>query len=61
MSTPKEEIQYLAVLVHRGHLTRDLGAAAAVRFAARTILQQRRDAGLGTHPFYWAAFLALGS
>jgi len=47
--------------LYRGHLTRDLGAAAAVRFAARTILQQRRDRGLGDHPFYWAAFLALGS
>lgn len=47
--------------LYRGHLSRDLPAAAAVRFAARSILERRRADGAGSHPFYWAAFLALGS
>lgn len=37
-----------------------LSTADAVRRASLAILSRRRDAGLGTHPFYWGAFVASG-
>ncbi len=38
-----------------------LGAAHAMTAASRAVLEQRRRAGRGTHPFYWAAFTATGN
>jgi len=32
----------------------------AVREAGRRVLSARREAGKGTHPFYWGAFVATG-
>ena len=37
-----------------------LGTADAVRAATLDALRQRRTANLGTHPIYWAGFVALG-
>ena len=37
-----------------------LDTAAAVREASREVLAQRRSAGLSTHPYYWAGFVAAG-
>jgi len=40
-----------------------LGGAAtaeAVRRASLSILRERRDAGLATHPYYWGGFVAAG-
>jgi CHAT domain-containing protein len=39
---------------------RGLDTAAAVREASRQLLEERRRAGLSTHPFYWASFIAAG-
>lgn len=38
-----------------------LTTSAAMRAAYRDVLQARREAGLSTHPFYWAGFLACGN
>lgn len=37
-----------------------LSTAEAVREASVTLLRQRREAGLGTHPFFWGGFVAAG-
>jgi CHAT domain-containing protein/tetratricopeptide (TPR) repeat protein len=37
-----------------------LGTAEAVHQASLELLQRRRQAGLSTHPFYWAGFVAAG-
>ena len=34
--------------------------AEAMRQASVSVVHARRNAGLSTHPFYWAAFLAAG-
>ena len=41
-------------------LTRHMDTANAVRAADLETLKRRRAAGLGTHPFYWAPFVAVG-
>lgn len=50
---------FMAAL-YRGRLERGLDSTDAVRNAARSVLRSRRKAGEGTHPFYWAAFVAAG-
>jgi len=35
-------------------------ASAALQSACRAVIEARRRSGRGTHPFYWAAFLASG-
>jgi len=37
-----------------------LDTATAVRMACRQVLRERRERGLDTHPFHWAAFVAAG-
>ena len=46
--------------LYREHLTNGRGAAESVRAAGLATLAQRRAAGLSTHPFYWAGFIAAG-
>ena len=46
--------------LYEGRLEKKLDTAEAVREASLTVLSQRRKAGLSTHPFYWAAFVAAG-
>ena len=46
--------------LYKGRLERHLDTAQAVHDASLTLLNQRRAAGLSTHPFYWAAFVAAG-
>jgi CHAT domain-containing protein len=46
--------------LYDARLTHDLDTASAMRAASLTVLAQRRAAGLSTHPFYWAAFVAAG-
>jgi CHAT domain-containing protein len=47
--------------LYRARLERKLSTPAAVRAAQRSVLEARKKAGLSTHPFYWAAFIASGS
>lgn len=37
-----------------------LSTAAAVRHAAGTVLNERRERALDTHPYHWAPFIAVG-
>ena len=46
--------------LYEGRLKSHLDTAEAVHQATLTVLKQRRDAGLSTNPFYWAAFVAAG-
>lgn len=46
--------------LYKGRLEGHLDTAQAVHDASLTLLNQRRAAGLSTHPFYWAAFVAAG-
>jgi CHAT domain-containing protein len=46
--------------LYEGRLMKKLGTAEAVREASLAVLRQRRAKGLGSHPFYWAAFVAAG-
>jgi len=46
--------------LYREHLTNGRGAAESVRAASIATLARRRAAGLSTHPFYWAGFIAAG-
>jgi CHAT domain-containing protein len=46
--------------LYEGRLTRNLRTSDAVREASLSVLRSRRLAGLSTHPFYWAAFVAAG-
>jgi CHAT domain-containing protein len=39
---------------------RKLSTVDAVREAGLAVLRERRTKGLGSHPFYWAAFVAAG-
>ena len=45
--------------LYRGRLS-GLPTADALRRASRVVLEERRDAGLSVHPFYWGAFVAAG-
>ena len=46
--------------LYEGRLGKRLSTAVAVRDASLKVLRERRSAGLSTHPFYWAAFVAAG-
>ncbi len=46
--------------LYRVRLRDGLGTAEAVRRADLTLLRRRREAGLGTHPYHWAGFVATG-
>jgi CHAT domain-containing protein/Tfp pilus assembly protein PilF len=46
--------------LYRGRLFYQLDSAEAVRGASVSVIEQRREAGESTHPFYWAAFVAAG-
>ena len=46
--------------LYEGRLRAGLSTANALRQASRTILRERRARGLGTHPFFWAGFVAAG-
>ena len=47
--------------LYEAHLGGRRNAAASVRSASRQQLLKRRAAGLSTHPFYWAGFIAVGA
>ncbi len=46
--------------LYQGRFQKRLDTAEAVREASLTVLRDRRERGLGTHPFYWAGFVAAG-
>lgn len=46
--------------LYLAHWENHASTAEAVRQASLEILTQRRAAGLSTHPFYWAGFMAAG-
>jgi CHAT domain-containing protein/tetratricopeptide (TPR) repeat protein len=46
--------------LYAGRFQRRLDTASAVRDATLSALRERRAKRLGTHPFYWAAFVAAG-
>jgi len=46
--------------LYRARLRDRLDTAAAVRAASVQVLEARRRAGAGTHPFEWGAFIAAG-
>jgi len=46
--------------LYEGRLLRGLDSAEAVRAAGLAVIEQRREAGESSHPFYWAAFVAAG-
>jgi CHAT domain-containing protein len=46
--------------LYAGRYQRHLTTAQAVHEASLTALRDRRAAGLGTQPFYWAAFVGEG-
>jgi CHAT domain-containing protein len=46
--------------VYDRRFARGLGTAEAVRESSLEQLRRRRQAGLSTHPFYWAGFIAAG-
>ncbi len=48
------------VSLYEAHFARRRDTAEAVRDASLARLKARRAAGLSTHPFYWAGFVAVG-
>ena len=46
--------------LYEGRLRDRLSTAEAVRAASLALLRDRRARGQSTHPFYWAAFVAVG-
>jgi CHAT domain-containing protein len=46
--------------LYRRRFQRGVGTMEAVRQSSLEQLRRRRRAGLSTHPFYWAAFIAAG-
>jgi CHAT domain-containing protein len=46
--------------LYDARLRRRLDTAQSVRAASLRVLAERRQDGLSTHPFYWAAFVAAG-
>jgi CHAT domain-containing protein len=46
--------------LYEQRLNKQMNTASSVRFADLEMLKRRRSAGLGTHPFYWAPFVAVG-
>ena len=47
-------------VLYEQRLSQHMDTASSVRFADLESLKRRRAAGLGTHPFYWAPFVAVG-
>lgn len=47
--------------VYQRRFTRGVGTMEAVRESSLEQLRRRRQAGLSTHPFYWAGFIAAGA
>lgn len=47
-------------LLYEQRLGKQMDTAHAVRTASVEMLKKRRAAGQGTHPFYWAPFVAVG-
>ena len=46
--------------LYEQRLTKKMDTASSVRTASLETLKRRRLAGQGTHPFYWAPFVAVG-
>jgi CHAT domain-containing protein len=46
--------------LYANRLSGEMSTVEAVNAASLELLHQRRDAGLSTHPFYWAGFVATG-
>jgi len=46
--------------LYDGRLRGGLSTAEALREASRAVLRERRARGLGTHPLFWAGFVAAG-
>ena len=46
--------------LYRHRLVDNASTIDAVRSASLELLERRREAGLSTHPFYWAGFVAAG-
>jgi CHAT domain-containing protein len=46
--------------LYKARLERGSDTAAAARAASLEVLRARRRAGLSTHPYTWAAFIAAG-
>jgi CHAT domain-containing protein len=46
--------------LYANRLSRGMTTVDAVNAASLHLVRQRRDAGLSTHPFYWAGFVATG-
>ena len=46
--------------LYRARLMQGMNTAESVRHASLTLLRERREEGLSTHPFYWGAFVAAG-
>ena len=46
--------------LYANRLGHHASTADAVWDSARTLLKQRRAAGLSTHPWYWAGFVGYG-
>ncbi|MFN7977516.1 MAG: CHAT domain-containing tetratricopeptide repeat protein [Vicinamibacterales bacterium] len=55
-----EDTRPWMVSLYDAHFVRHRDTAEAVRDASRARLRARRAAGLSTHPFYWAGFVAVG-
>lgn len=47
-------------VLYEKRLSRQMDTANSVRAASVEMLKRRRAAGTGTHPFYWAPFVAVG-
>jgi CHAT domain-containing protein/Tfp pilus assembly protein PilF len=47
--------------LYREHFVNGKDTAESVRAASLSILRQRREKHLSTHPFHWAAFIAVGN
>jgi CHAT domain-containing protein len=46
--------------LYSNRLSKGMSTVDAVHAASLELLRQRREAGLSTHPFYWAGFVATG-
>lgn len=55
-----EETRHWMVALYAAHFQQGRDTAEAVRAAQLARIRARRHAGASTHPFYWAAFLAVG-
>ncbi len=47
-------------LLYEARFAKGMSTIESVRAASLTQLTQRRESGLSTHPYYWAAFVAAG-